>query len=205
MTKDDRQTGPVPSEQRRGQLAELSRRNNELEKLNQALIGERETLKKNLDDCARLLKASTTGLISLDKSGLIDGINPRALDMLGAEQSYLLKKPISLFIAQEDQALFFINRSRIVAGAQKKPFEIKLKTGDGTTCLARVTAQPFETPNQQLPGMLLALVIVTILGPGLTNVMVAVGIAFTPSFMRVARGSVLATRENAVPCIRSAL
>jgi peptide/nickel transport system permease protein len=45
------------------------------------------------------------------------------------------------------------------------------------------------------PGILLALVIVTILGPGLTNVMVAVGIAFTPSFMRVARGSVLATRE----------
>ena len=47
------------------------------------------------------------------------------------------------------------------------------------------------------PGMLLALVIVTILGPGLTNVMIAVGIAFTPSFMRVARGSVLAPRELA--------
>jgi peptide/nickel transport system permease protein len=47
------------------------------------------------------------------------------------------------------------------------------------------------------PGLLLALVVVTILGPGLANVMVAVGIAFTPSFMRVARGSVLVTREQA--------
>jgi len=47
------------------------------------------------------------------------------------------------------------------------------------------------------PGLLLALVIVTILGPGLANVMVAVGIAFIPSFMRVARGSVLAMREQA--------
>ncbi len=47
------------------------------------------------------------------------------------------------------------------------------------------------------PGILLALVVVTILGPGLTNVMIAVGIAFIPSFMRVARGSVLTTRELA--------
>jgi peptide/nickel transport system permease protein len=45
------------------------------------------------------------------------------------------------------------------------------------------------------PGILLALVVVAILGPGLNNVMIAVGISFIPSFMRVARGSVLSTRE----------
>lgn len=46
------------------------------------------------------------------------------------------------------------------------------------------------------PGILLALVVVTILGPGLVNVMIAVGVAFIPSFIRVARGSVFATREQ---------
>lgn len=45
------------------------------------------------------------------------------------------------------------------------------------------------------PGILLALVIVAILGPGLTNVMIAVGISFIPSFMRVTRGAVLSARE----------
>ena len=45
------------------------------------------------------------------------------------------------------------------------------------------------------PGILLALVIVAILGPGLTNVMIAVGISFIPSFMRVTRSAVLSTRE----------
>ena len=45
------------------------------------------------------------------------------------------------------------------------------------------------------PGILLALVIIAILGPGLTNVMVAVGISFIPSFMRVTRSAVLSTRE----------
>ncbi len=45
------------------------------------------------------------------------------------------------------------------------------------------------------PGMLLALSVMAILGPGITNVMVAVGVGSIPSFMRMARSSVLKTRE----------
>ena len=156
MTRDDRQTDPVPSEQLRDKIVELTHRNSELEKFNQALTNEQERLNKNLADCSRLLKISTTGLISLDKSGLIDNVNTRAVEMLGADKSYLLKKPISMFIAPEDQAVFYINRSRIFAGTRKQPFEIKLKTKDGAIWSARVNAQPVETPNQHLPGMLLA-------------------------------------------------
>jgi ABC-type dipeptide/oligopeptide/nickel transport system permease subunit len=46
------------------------------------------------------------------------------------------------------------------------------------------------------PGVLLALLVIAILGRGLTNVMIAVGIADIPSFVRLVRGSVLAAREN---------
>ncbi|BBO75122.1 hypothetical protein DSCW_25390 [Desulfosarcina widdelii] len=115
-----------------------------------------DDLKKKLADCSRLLKASHTGLISLDKAGLIEGINVQAVKMLGADRSLLLKKPISLFIAPEDQSVFYINRSRIFSGELQTPFEIKLKKKDGTLWFARVNAQPLETPNQRLPGMLLA-------------------------------------------------
>jgi len=45
------------------------------------------------------------------------------------------------------------------------------------------------------PDILLALSILAILGPGIMNAMVAVGIAFIPSFMRLTRSSVLAIRE----------
>lgn len=45
------------------------------------------------------------------------------------------------------------------------------------------------------PDLLLALAIIAILGPGITNVMFAVGIAFVPSFMRLTRSSVLEIRE----------
>ena len=46
------------------------------------------------------------------------------------------------------------------------------------------------------PGILLALAIIAVLGPGLTNTMIAVGIAATPSFARVVRGSTLEIREK---------
>jgi peptide/nickel transport system permease protein len=47
-----------------------------------------------------------------------------------------------------------------------------------------------------LPGLLLALVIVAVLGPSITNVMIAVGTSAVPAFTRVVRGSVLAARET---------
>lgn len=46
-----------------------------------------------------------------------------------------------------------------------------------------------------LPGFLLALAIVAALGPGLENVVMAIGVSYVPSFARMMRSSVLATRE----------
>lgn len=46
------------------------------------------------------------------------------------------------------------------------------------------------------PGILLALVIITILGPSLFNVMIAVGVSSIPSYTRVARASTLAMKDR---------
>jgi peptide/nickel transport system permease protein len=46
------------------------------------------------------------------------------------------------------------------------------------------------------PGLLLALVIVGTLGPGLDNIMIAVGVGAIPIFTRVVYGSVLSIKEN---------
>ncbi len=45
------------------------------------------------------------------------------------------------------------------------------------------------------PGILLALAIIAILGPSLTNLMIAIGISSIPSFTRLTRGVFLAARE----------
>jgi peptide/nickel transport system permease protein len=47
------------------------------------------------------------------------------------------------------------------------------------------------------PIMLLALAIVTMLGPGLVNIMIAIGVAWVPYYTRMVRGVVLSLREQA--------
>ena len=46
-----------------------------------------------------------------------------------------------------------------------------------------------------LPGFLLALSIVAALGPGIENVVLAIGVSYVPSFARMMRSAVLSTRE----------
>jgi peptide/nickel transport system permease protein len=46
------------------------------------------------------------------------------------------------------------------------------------------------------PAVLLAVAIVAVLGPGLAHSMIAIGVAYTPIFARIARGSVLVVRES---------
>ncbi|MEX2356181.1 MAG: ABC transporter permease [Thermaerobacterales bacterium] len=47
------------------------------------------------------------------------------------------------------------------------------------------------------PGIIIALTVIAILGPGLNNVIIAVGISKIPQFARVVNGTVLAIREQA--------
>ncbi len=53
----------------------------------------------------------------------------------------------------------------------------------------------FNEVLMAFPDILLALAIIAILGPGISNAMLAIGISFVPSFMRLTRGSVMALRE----------
>jgi peptide/nickel transport system permease protein len=47
-----------------------------------------------------------------------------------------------------------------------------------------------------IPGLLLAMGIIGVLGPGLRNAMLALSVIFTPTFARLVRGQVLATKED---------
>jgi peptide/nickel transport system permease protein len=47
-----------------------------------------------------------------------------------------------------------------------------------------------------LPGLAFALAIIAVVGPGLANVMVALGIVFTPSLFRVVRGAAMSVAEE---------
>jgi peptide/nickel transport system permease protein len=55
------------------------------------------------------------------------------------------------------------------------------------------------------PGILLAIVVVTVLGVGVENVMIAVGIASVPIYTRLVRGSVLSVKEQGYVAAAKAL
>jgi peptide/nickel transport system permease protein len=54
----------------------------------------------------------------------------------------------------------------------------------------------FNDVLMSFPDILLALAIIAILGSGILNTMIAVGISFVPAFMRLTRSSVLSIRET---------
>ena len=54
----------------------------------------------------------------------------------------------------------------------------------------------FSDVLASIPGILLSMVIVTVLGPSLGNLIFAVGVTSTPSFIRITRASVLTVRNN---------
>jgi len=99
--------------------------------------------------------------------------------------------------------------SRVIQGArislQVAAVSVVVATGLGVTLglLSGYLRGPTDFVVQRLneimlafPGLLLALAIIGGLGPGLNNVMVAVGLASVPFFVRVVRGAVLGIRER---------
>lgn len=108
-------------------------------------------------DLARMLDAASCGLIQVDKQGLVERVNRRAAELLGETEAYLRKKPIAFFIAPEDQAVFYVNRSRMAAeDAAAAPFEIRFKPRHGDPWIGRVHARPVHLAGQHLPGLLMA-------------------------------------------------
>jgi peptide/nickel transport system permease protein len=45
------------------------------------------------------------------------------------------------------------------------------------------------------PSVLLALLVISVIGPGLTSIVIAIGVSSTPPFIRIVRGSVLVIKE----------
>jgi peptide/nickel transport system permease protein len=55
------------------------------------------------------------------------------------------------------------------------------------------------------PSLLLAIVIVAIMGPGITNTAIVIGVVYAPRVARIARGAVMAVKENDYVTAASAL
>lgn len=97
--------------------------------------------------------------------------------------------------------------SRILYGARISLWIGAIAVGIGVVLGVPLGAVPGYYPRLDLlaqrlidimlafPGLLLAIVLISILGVGLINVMVAIGVASIPTYARLVRGSVLSIKE----------
>ena len=121
---------------------------------------------------------------------------------------HVLKGPSSQFLFGTDELGRDIF-TRILYGAQVslKVGMIAVGIGASLGLLFGVISGYFQGKVDQIimrimdiffafPDILLALTIVAVLGPSLTNTMIAIGIVFTPVFTRLVRSAVLSVKEN---------
>ena len=84
------------------------------EELHSAQLLIEESRHKYLD----LFEFAPTGYITISEEGLILEINLTGAAMLGIERNLLIKKPISKFIASEDQDKYYLYKRAVYDGKE---------------------------------------------------------------------------------------
>lgn len=95
----------------------------------------------------------------------------------------------------------FGTRIALVAGLQAVSIAIVIGVTFGILAgyggrIADTLLSRFNDAMMSIPGLVLALTVVAVLGPGVTNAMVAIGIILTPSFFRISRAATLGVRHE---------
>ncbi|MFW5784537.1 MAG: ABC transporter permease, partial [Spirochaetota bacterium] len=134
---------------------------------------------------------------------LITGKSPTATSLPNRLQPVSLEHPLGTDELGRDLLTRMLYGGRISLGIGLISVAIGIVIGVPIGALSGyyggkldIIAQRFIDIMIAFPGILLAIVVVTVLGVGVTNVMIATGIASVPIYARLVRGSVLAAKEQ---------
>lgn len=97
--------------------------------------------------------------------------------------------------------LIVSTRIAVIAAVQAVGLALVVGGGLGVVCGYRggvvdAVVSRIVDSLMSLPGLVLALAVVGVLGPGLTNAMLAIGILLSPRFFRIARGATRSVRHE---------
>lgn len=91
-----------------------------------------------------LYDLAPVGYCTVSEKGLILEANLTAARLLGAERSALAKRPVSQFILEEDQDIYYLHRRRLFETGAPQSCELRLLKKDGTVfwaCLEAVVVK----------------------------------------------------------------
>ena len=86
----------------------------ELELQNEDLRGALEELEESRTRCTDLYDFAPVGYLTVNGEGLIVEANLTAADMLGVTRGHLIKEPLSNFIINDDQDIFYRHRKLLI-------------------------------------------------------------------------------------------
>ena len=123
----------------------------ELEMQNQELRRAQGELEASRDRFVDLYDLAPVGYLTTSETGLILEANLTAATMLRAERGSLLKQPLSRFIIQEDQHVYYDHRQQLFETQTLQVYEMRMVRADGTWFHAHVEAVVAHTGTKGAP------------------------------------------------------
>jgi diguanylate cyclase (GGDEF)-like protein/PAS domain S-box-containing protein len=112
----------------------------ELEMQNEELRRVREELEESRAKYFDLYELAPVGYLTLSAQGLVLEANLRAADLLGIDRSRLLKKPVTRFIAREDQDVYYLHRQKLFETSAPQVCELRVVGRGGVVLWVQLDA-----------------------------------------------------------------
>jgi peptide/nickel transport system permease protein len=170
-----------------------------------AAIGRSRTLRRLVRNRVAVVAACFLAVLALVAvlSPVIAPHDPGRQDLLSRLESPSGEHWLGTDSLGRDNLSRLIEGTRVTLWACLQAIALAVAVGIPTGLLAGFVGRRIDTALSwladvllSLPPLILALAIVGILGPGLTNAMIAVGVVFAPRFFRVARAAAYSVRNE---------
>jgi PAS domain S-box-containing protein len=89
-----------------------------------------------------LYNLAPVGYFIVSHEGRILETNLAGVNLLGVPRAALVKQPITRFIFNEDQDVYYLHRRRLLATGKAHTCELRMVKADGTSFWVRLTATP---------------------------------------------------------------
>jgi len=142
-------------------INELESKQEELEKYNLELLKLKEELEDSKNKYRDLYDFAPLGYFTFDKNGLILDVNLTGANMLGMKKEYLINKPFSMFIEQDDMEIFRAHCKDIILKQSPQACELRIIRKDGKLFYFQLQSMPVNDSDGKCRNFRTALTDVT--------------------------------------------
>jgi PAS domain S-box-containing protein len=131
----------IPAGDIRDLIHELRVHQVELEMQNEELRRAQRELERSRDRYSDLYEFAPVGYVTVSEAGTILEANLTAATMLGVERGRLIGQPLSHFIAEDDQDIYYHHRRELFGTQEPQSCEMRMVRGDGRQFWAQIEAR----------------------------------------------------------------